>query len=109
MSAPAWNRHRPEVPFDKGGNMLHYPMYRDCTWDVLWPFDATMEVDGMMSGRSAKYLILKDVDTGKEYPMFVSDLIDFIQNGGIVKDGRLTTKWMASKKGTNYGIRRCNV
>ena len=104
MRAPAWNRHKPMVPFDKSGNMLHYPDWQMTGFDFFYPFKGIMEIDGITSGRSAKYLTLKDTETGQTYPMFVSDLVEFIQLDGEVSGGKLTAIWGARKKGANYGI-----
>lgn len=106
MNEPAWDRHHPQVPVDDDGNMLHYPHYRNDKWEHLYPFYAEMKIDGMTSGRSAKYLNLRDQATGRTYPMFVSDIVAGINSGLLtIKDTVLYAWWGAAKKGANYGIK----
>lgn len=102
---PTWNAKFPEVPVDKDGNWLQYPSYQQTEWKPVDPFHARMSVVGMYSGRSAKGIYLND-DTGKKYPMFVSDLVAALQNDGLVmEDGWMIGWWTAGKRGANYGVR----
>lgn len=111
-NTPTWNPHLPEMPVDKDGNVLHYPdnwemRQTGAGWEV-WhqPFYAHMTLDGTISGRSAKYYILKDDKTGKHYPMFVSDLFKMINERTVtIEAGILHGWWTGSKKGSNYGIK----
>lgn len=110
MRTPTWDAKRPLVPVDKDGNWLHYPSYEHSDWEDVKPFWAVLRVDGLRTGRSAKYLILEDTVTNKQYPMFVSDLVKGIQQGALDVDGNggegyLTALWTASKRGANYGIK----
>jgi hypothetical protein len=111
---PVWNPKIPEVPVDKDGNWLNFPStWNGGGWEkVLQPFYAVMEIDGMRTGRSSKIVILKDVETGKTYPMFVSDLVDGIAKGNFeirpatpTEGGRIVAYWTGSKRGANYGIK----
>ena len=110
-----WNAKRPEVPVDRDGNWLHYPQRQyayvdgkytsfDIEWKVVEPFWAHLEVVTLNTGRSAKYVTVKDVDRRITYPMFVSDLIDVIRYAK-VENGRISALWTASKRGQNYGIK----
>lgn len=101
-----WNAKQPKMPLDVDGNVMHYPRYGFDRWEEwLTPFHAVMEIAGTMSGRSAKYYILKD-ENGRTYPMFVSDLGKMIQQSTVeIKDAKLTGWWFGSKKGSNYGIK----
>lgn len=104
-----WNPRRPEVPVDKNGNWMAYPGWDQEGWEPVRPFYATMTIDGMESGRSAKRVILKD-DNGRKYPMFVADLVKGIQKGtlevatSLDGEGLVIAWWTASKRGANYGI-----
>lgn len=106
-----WNPHIPEVPVDDNGNWLSYPSYLHKGWETVpQPFYAEFEIDGMHVGRSAKNVILKDVNTGKTYPMFIADLVKGIQNGDFTIEqhagtGRISGWWTGSKRGANYGIK----
>ena len=111
MRTRTWNPHLPEVPVDEKGNWLAYPTYEHKGWETIYqPFPATLEIVRMETGRSAKRIILRDVERNKTYPMFVADLLTSIQHGRIVvAGGRLTGYWTASKKGANYGIKAVPV
>ena len=101
MIIPMWNKNRPEVPVDKNGNWSHYPNL-NCDYVLIEPFYAELYIAHMNSGRSAKWLTMTDA-AGKEYPMFVADLVKFIQKGNVT-NGCLKGKWTACKRGQNYGI-----
>lgn len=95
-----------EVPYDADGNLLHYvgpwtkPEMRPNE-----PFRAVLEIAGMESGRSAKYVLFDDRD-GHRYPMFVTDLLDFLRRSGPGVRGGITGSemWIVRKRGQNYGI-----
>ena len=97
-----------EAPFDRNGNMQSYPAPNGYpAWRTTMvetpPFEATMVVVGMETGRSAKRLILRDVNTGKTYPMFVADIVKWLE------DMPLTATWEPCKRGQNYGIRKARA
>lgn len=105
-----WNPKEPTVPVDNNGNWLSYPDYRHKGWELVHPFYAELEILSMYHGRSAKGLNLRDVNTGKEYPMFIGDLVDALKNGTFSVEqteegGRLKGWWTASKRGANYGLK----
>ena len=103
----SWNAKHPEVPVDENGNWMHYPegWRANIQWLPVREFAAVLTIESMYTGRSAKYLKVKNKATGITYPMFVSDLVKFIQDGGTVYNGELHGKWTASKRGANYGIK----
>ena len=110
-----WNPKLPEVPVDNDGNWLHYPTYEHTGWETIHqPFFDRMIMGGMVTGRSAKYLILKSTTTGKDYPMFISDLLAGIQKGllsveSVEGEGYVSAHWTGSKRGANYGIKAVSV
>ncbi|WP_221328991.1 hypothetical protein [Actinoplanes sp. L3-i22] len=104
-----------EVPYDERGNLLFYVegprghSYLDD--DVHWvaytmrpnvAFDATLTLDSMRSGRSAKYLVWRDAD-GHHFPMFISDLTTMLPLV-TVRLGVVSGTWIVRKKGQNFGI-----
>lgn len=106
-----WNPLSPKVPVGEDGNWLGYAFHGHKNWELVTPFYAELEILSMYTGRSAKGLVLRDVDTGREFPMFISDLVDVFQNETLVviehtqAGGRLKGQWTACKRGSNYGIR----
>jgi hypothetical protein len=106
------------APYDARGNLLHWTDQKTGVnkeakpgWggSVVWqdnvPFTGTLTLGGVTSGRSAKYVTWRAPD-GRTFPMFVSDLVDFIhRHRGVLDAGIVSARWMVSKRGTNYGIR----
>lgn len=104
-NAPKWNPKAPVVPVDKDGNWLTFPDWRFDRWEDVDPFYASLNIDGIYSGRSAKGLTLKD-DNGKEYSMFLTDLVEALKNPEVhVSLGRIAGYWTAAKRGSNYGVK----
>lgn len=101
------------APFDQDGNLLHYVYTSAYTrapgeasgldWRPVEPFTATLTIETMHSGRSAKYLEWRDPD-GHRYPMFVADLLAMLREA-VIDHGTLTASWLVRKRGENYGIR----
>ena len=98
-----------EVPYDQAGNLLHHhsdkPFGEAMVWRPNEPFHATLCVDQLRSGRSAKYFILTppgDSD-GRQFPMFAADLLAMLKEttvaGGVTSD-----RWCVRKRGQNYGL-----
>lgn len=114
-SQKTWNPHLPEVPVDNDGNWIPYPAYGQQKWETVHqPFPATMKIDRLHTGRSSRVVILVDVATNKNYPMFVADLVKIIQQGVVEirsenGEGYLTAYWTASKRGANYGIKAVQI
>lgn len=102
-----------EVPYDHAGNLCHHDSdgYRwhegeraGPQWRPNTPFEATLVIDSMRSGRSAKYVILVDKDNHR-YPMFITDLLDVLNSGDGITSGATGHKvWIVRKRGQNYGI-----
>ncbi|MEU4155226.1 hypothetical protein [Actinoplanes sp. NPDC026670] len=104
-----------EVPYDERGNLLFY-VERDGGYSYLEgdpyrvaytmrpnvTFDATLTIDSMRTGQSAKYLIWRDTD-GHHYPMFITDLTAMLPLVD-VRRGVVSGTWIVRKKGQNYGI-----
>jgi hypothetical protein len=99
-----------KVPF-RDGNQLHYPErryrwpsegggYDEPEWVDNFEFDDELEIVGIKRGRSAAYFLLKSVTTGKEYTMFMKDLMEFL-NGQ-----KLKARWTFQKRGANFGVRK---
>lgn len=100
---PAWSPLEPVVPYDKHGNMLHYPT-RDSVPKDGQPFDASMTLVSMERGRSAAFFWFKD-ELGHTFPMFMTDLTNLLKGPGIVYGKTSHITWTYSKRGTNYGIK----
>ena len=80
-----------------------YPNY-DEDWRPNFEFDATLQLDTYVRGRSASRLVWKDVATRVEYEMFISDAIKVLKKG-LEPGGIITGKWIFCKKGANYGLK----
>ncbi|MBB3094429.1 hypothetical protein FHR83_002081 [Actinoplanes campanulatus] len=104
-----------EVPHDERGNLLFYVEgAHGCSYlddDAYWvtysmrpnvAFAATLTLDSMRSGRSAKYLVWRDAE-GHHYPMFISDLTTMLPLV-TVRRGVVSGTWIVRKKGQNFGI-----
>jgi hypothetical protein len=77
-------------------------------WRDNVPFSATLQLDHVRSGRSAKYVILtavNDLLDTRIFPMFVTDLLDTAIAQGITVGGIMDGRWMVAKRGQNYGLR----
>lgn len=99
------------VPYRNGelqqyayGNSFGHPEYGRSgeEWRENIPFEATMTISDMYSGRSAKGLIWTD-ENGKKYTMFVSDAIELLAKT-VINKGSVTGTWIVRKRGQNYGI-----
>jgi hypothetical protein len=93
------------VPIDKDGNWLSYDAWNDGGYDTNVTFEAHMEITGMYTGRSAKGLKVTDLNTGRDYHMFVSDFIKTVPLVTIVMGCYPKMTWTVSKRGSNYGIK----
>lgn len=98
-----------EVPYDQAGNLLHHhsdkPFGEAMDWRSNDPFHATLQLDEVRSGRSAKYVILTppgDTDN-RQFPMFIADLLVMLKEN-TVKHGIVSGRWCARKRGQNYGL-----
>lgn len=93
-----------EVPYDADGNLLHFAdrWAVPDRWVPNEPFRACLEVEGTVSGRSAKYLIWRGTD-GRRFPMFVADLVDLLRRTDVTM-GVVEATWIVRKRGQNYGV-----
>lgn len=105
-----------EYPVGRDGSLLHYPLNtivrtaaghesKPPRWVPNDPFTATLRLDRMESGRSAKYVIwqaVSEVD-GRCWPMFITDLLELVQHSTIT-GGVISARWQVRKRGQNYGI-----
>jgi len=120
-----------EAPYTKNSNLMHFP---DTTWDYSeavrhenghdwrvppreigpdWrsndPFTATLRLAETRRGRSAAYFIWRS-DDDREFPMFISDMLLLVQSGVTIRPGGMvSTWWMVTKRGANYGIRHASA
>lgn len=94
-----------KVPVDEySGNWLSYDAWTK-TYDYNVRFSAKMQLVTLYSGRSAKGAVIKDLNTGKQYQMFMTDFISAII-ANVVDHGLFPEmEWEAVKRGANYGIR----
>jgi hypothetical protein len=115
-----------EAPFIQDGSLMHFPENRTDysnavrlevgygwkvppvvigpDWRPNLPFVAALRLASTCRGRSAAYFIWQD-DAGREFPMFISDMLALIQGGTIVAGRKVTAHWIVTKRGANYGIR----
>jgi len=106
------------VPYGVRGNwnpaIGEYENYRSLLeyvggWEkgVEWrdnkPFIATLKINNLERGRSAARFWFVDQDTGTHYPFFGQGLVDMLSKVSL-RHGVVTGKWIAVKRGANYGI-----
>lgn len=98
-----------KAPFMPDGSLLHY-VYPYQGWNdpaamkEAEPFHARLTLTGMRRGRSAAYFMWES-DTGATFPMFMTEMVDLVTNGTVVK-GVADEEWTIRKQGQNYGIKR---
>lgn len=116
MAARSRSNGLARYPVSQGGSLLHYPqnsLVRTATgydsvppiWVPNDPFAATLRLDSMASGRSAKYVIWKaasEMDC-RCWPMFIADLLELVQFAAIDR-GVISATWQVRKRGQNYGL-----
>lgn len=102
-----WNGKEHMAPFDKTtGELLNYVYQSDDKYDwrdVTKPFRAGLEYSGYGRGRSSILFEFTNVDNGKKYQMFVSDMNDLLKAGKFTDV--IWSDWVIVKKGSNYGIK----
>lgn len=101
------------VPIGPDGSVLHYGDAPNVWlgdrlipldgWRDNEPFQARLTVQGVQSGRSAKYFIWTDAD-GRTFPMFAKDMIDVLRYATVEHGGTVYAFWSVRKRGSNYGI-----
>ena len=103
---PAKTNSLKKAPYTKNGSLLHWVPGSHDIWYPNDPFHAALQISGMMSGYSAKYLILRtpNSDDPRTFPMFVTDLADAVANIPLIEHGIMHGRWMVRKRGQNYGV-----
>ena len=91
----------PRLPVDYSGTGLSN--VRPGSWRDNIPFPAQLRVIGMHRGHSSAHFLLENTDNSFQYVMFMTDMLDLIQNHTIVS-GVVTGTWAFTKRGQNYGI-----
>jgi len=95
-----WDR---KVPIDpRTGDLLHYAEgfgSRDAIWMDVYEFDATLEFQGWERGRSAVYAWMKDVGTGRRFPLSLHELTPFMKT---ISNGQIIGRWTFRKIGQNF-------
>lgn len=81
-----------------------YEKARQRTWRDNYIFTATMTVVSMSRGRSAAYFHLID-ERGKQYTMFMTDMVDMVKRARMITQGVVTGRWTFQKRGNNYGVK----
>jgi len=95
------------APFTAIGSLQHWASpYTAVVWLPNDPFHATLRLDRVVSGRSAKYVIWRPVDAAdlRSFPMFVADLTDLLQHAERIERGIVSARWQVRKRGQNYGL-----
>ena len=98
-----------KAPYDSRGNLLHFAGRLPNEWSSAheWrpnePMELRLTIDGVTSGRSAKYVTWLDAD-GHHYPMFVVDLVEMIRDGTPIVAGAVHAMFRVRKRGQNYGL-----
>jgi hypothetical protein len=96
-----------DIPFDRNGNQLSYAdswsMRNGGYWRKNTPFQATMKVIEIRRGRSAMQYILQDTQ-GHTYIMFPKDMLNLLQQFGVVMGVATPVMWTFVKRGSNYGV-----
>lgn len=101
-----------EAPYTDSGSLMHYVETRygqQPNWLPNDPFTATLWLVETRRGRSAAYFIWRAGD-GREYPMFISDMLQLVKSGVTIRPGgAVSTRWVVTKRGSNYGIRHAGT
>lgn len=93
-----------EIPFSTiTGHMDAFPG-RLSEWRPNQPFNASLRIIGTERGQSAARYIAEDIETGCQYPMFMTEMLAIVQTATIDR-GVIAGTWIACKRGANYGIR----
>lgn len=103
---PAKTNSLKKAPYTKNGSLLHWVSSSHDIWYPNDPFHAALQVFGMKSGYSAKYLMLRtpNSDDPRTFPMFVTDLADAVASIPLIEHGIMQGRWMVRKRGQNYGV-----
>lgn len=103
-------RYEGDDQIDNGWALQHYAendwRRRDnrTEWRPNNPFEAALTLEGQQRGRSAAYFLWRDEDTNTRYPMFISSMVDCLQNFAVIEGSTDIASWIVVKRGQNYGI-----
>lgn len=97
------------IPFDADGNQMTYCTGYDvahygATWQPNLEFVATLRYVTFERGRSAAHLYFEDVETDKQYVMFLIELDDILKHNAM-HGNCVTGRWTFTKRGQNYGVK----
>lgn len=99
-----------QAPFRENGDMDSYDNYRSEMKPVPTTQYLSLNFDGFERGRSAARAIFKESLSGREFPMFLTDLGDLLAGDihvsrGVVDWPHLEGDFIVVKRGSNYGLR----
>lgn len=92
-----------QVPYNDNGDLMHHAA-GDVQWKSNDEFEATLTLTGTERGRSAAIFRWVDSDTGRHYPMFMTDVARLLMLGRVESGGVARGRWYVVKRGQNYGI-----
>lgn len=82
-----------------------YDPYAEVEWidPTSWRLDGVLlTLKDLHTGRSAKWVTWTDVN-GREFPMFIADLISLVRDGNVHR-GTTQETFKIAKRGQNFGI-----
>ena len=90
--------HLVDKLYGKPGEATTDHYYGNITWEANDPFDATMEfIEETM-------FAVKDVVTGRVYPIFPREVSEYIQLD-LIRGRQISGVWQVVKRNTAYGIK----
>lgn len=99
-----------KVPYDKHGNLLHYPD-TNILGGIIWCdnkliTNMNLVLTDHVRGRSSIRFIWLDTNTNCQYPMFAIDMISLIKSGEVIPSGKTSPdiSWVVRRRGTCYGL-----
>jgi hypothetical protein len=96
-----------DVPFDAQGNMQEFAgaWSPAVAMHPVTPFYGDMKVLRWTKGRSSVRVYVRDTQSGVKYPMFMADFWTVLMKHGLNNETIHGVKWVACKKGANYGLK----
>lgn len=74
------------------------------TKPASYRFCGTLEFADYSRGRSSTTVLLRDIDTGTNYSMFLAEFMRLVPE---LVGGKLSGEWGFVKNGSNTGVARC--
>lgn len=101
-----------QIPWDDERGPVRDPRYwpynnerrMHLTWRDNFTFEATLELQ-YISWDQASNVRWRDIRTGTEYNMFITDFEKMLLNGKSVYNKTVSGKWTFIKRGKSYGLR----